>query len=69
MRHWGRAPPERPATRAEQRDLLREGQAFSYREFAEALGISPGATKQLLFRSRQDLRVRYLALAGEPLTG
>jgi RNA polymerase sigma factor (sigma-70 family) len=49
--------------------LLREVHAFSYREIALALGISTNATKQLLFRARQDLRVRYLALGGEPLEG
>lgn len=49
--------------------LLREGQGFSYRKLAEALGISPGATKQLLFCARKDLRTRYLALGGEPLDG
>jgi RNA polymerase sigma-70 factor (ECF subfamily) len=49
--------------------LLHEGQACSYREVALALGISPAAAKQLLFRARQDLRVRYLALGGEPLEG
>lgn len=49
--------------------LLREGQASSHREIAEALGISFAAAKQLLYRSRQDLRTRYLALGGEPLEG
>ncbi|MCL5946904.1 MAG: sigma-70 family RNA polymerase sigma factor, partial [Chloroflexi bacterium] len=47
--------------------LFRTKQALSYGEIGTALGITPGAAKQLLFRARQELRVRYLALGGEPL--
>lgn len=49
--------------------FLRECRALPYREVAETMGISLSAAKQLLFRARQDLRARYLALGGEPLEG
>ncbi|MCL4545065.1 MAG: sigma-70 family RNA polymerase sigma factor [Chloroflexi bacterium] len=49
--------------------LMRECEGLSCEQIGEVLGVSKEAAKQLLFRARQQLKVQYLALGGEPLDG
>lgn len=46
---------------------LREDQGLSCEEIGQTLGISRQAVKSLLFRAREELRVAYSALGGEPI--
>lgn len=60
-----RAALERLSPRDRAALVLRECQGLSAEEVGQALGVSRGAAKVVLFRARERLRAAYLALGGE----
>src|SRR3954453_19031383 len=62
-------PPPTPAPPAQQRDaiLLRELEGRSHEEIAVALGVTPGAARQQIFRARAALRAAATAVTPTPL--